>query len=48
MAKINSIEEFRQFAADRHLPLEKMRFALGENKGNEPKWMKNPETVVLY
>ena len=38
MAKINSIEEFRQFAADRHLPLEKMRFALGENKGNEPRW----------
>ena len=36
--KISSLEEYKTFAGRHHLPLNQMRFALGEDKGNEPRW----------
>ena len=38
MADINSVEEFKHFAYLHSLPLADMRFAVGENKGYEPRW----------
>lgn len=36
--RINSLEEYREFVAKHNIPLDTIRFALGEDKGHEPRW----------
>ena len=36
--KIQTLEEFKTFAVQHDIPLEQLRFALGEDKGSEPMW----------
>ncbi len=36
--KINSLHEYKDFVQRHNIPLDKIRFALGEDKGHEPRW----------
>lgn len=36
--RINSLQEYRDFVQQHNIPLDTIRFALGEDKGHEPKW----------
>ncbi len=36
--KINSLQEYRDFVQQHNIPLDTIRFALGEDKGHEPRW----------
>lgn len=36
--KVNSLQEYKDFVALHNIPLDTIRFALGEDKGHEPRW----------
>lgn len=36
--RINSLQEYKDFVALHNIPLDTIRFALGEDKGHEPRW----------
>ena len=36
--RVNSLQEYRDFVQQHNIPLDTIRFALGEDKGHEPRW----------
>ena len=36
--KVNSLQEYRDFVERHNIPLDTIRFALGEDKGHDPRW----------
>ena len=36
--KVNSLQEYKDFVERHNIPLDTIRFALGEDKGHDPRW----------